>query len=253
MGVFNKFFGSKSSKEPTTGPELLRLLLKVTQRGSYVQLEECCEKHADLIRASFPEWKTVPPEYREREAAESYFNMMLAVAQYFEEEGDSSLMEILDVNEANALFAGWEMALEDAGLLIQEGKNDEAIAMLKILEEELKTMIGSGSEIALAVLHVRKGLAYLGKGETAQARTSLMLGYKACQETRNINELAMAIQGLANLAKSEGKLEEERHWRIVVTNILLQVGEKENAIQVRKHFGIEPYDELIESTYVVES
>ena len=59
-------------------------------------------------------------------------------------------------------------------------------------------------------------------------------------------------QDLAEVASRRGLSAEERHWRIVMTNILIQVGNKDGAIQVRQHFGIEPYDELIETTYQVE-
>lgn len=251
MGIFDKFFRSKSSQAPPTGAEILKLLLNATKSQDQSQFENLCNQHRDLIRQSYPNWKTVTAEYRNREASEHYVNMMLAVAEYFQEKGDASLMKILDVGEADDMFDRWGKTLEYASQLNGEEKHNDALVILGELENELKPLIGSASDKAMAVLHGRKGQAYLGKGELEQARTFLMLGYHACQKIGNINELILITQDLAELAKSKGLAEEERHWRVVMTNILIQVGNPDGAIAVRKYFGIEPFDELIETNFEV--
>ena len=178
--------------------------------------------------------------------------MMVWVAQYFAEKGDNRLMEVLNVGEADEMFDRWGETLMGTGEMNEAGRHDEVLSILAELQAELDPMMGSAKDKAIAILYARKGQAYLGKGDLDQARSNLMLGYDGCQKVGNIRELIMVIQDLAEVASRRGLSAEERHWRIVMTNILIQVGNKDGAIQIRQHFGIEPYDELIETTYQVE-
>lgn len=252
MGIFDKLFGSKPAPEPQSGDEIQRLLFQATKNGKQKQFEVLCGKNRELIRRSFADWKVVPPEYRNPNDAQHYANMLIGTANNFQAAGDGSLMEMLDFHEADEMFDRWAHTLEQAAQLTEEKRHDEAFAVLHELEEELKPLMGSGSDKAMAVLNGRKGQVYLSMGDPDQARPFLMQGYHGCQKTGNINALIMIIQDLAEVASLKDLREEERHWRIVMTNILLQVGNRDGAIQVRKHFGIEPVDELIDTFFEVE-
>ena len=235
-----------------TTKELQHLLFNAVKSNNRKALNGLCRKHQKQIQDHFPEWKVAPKAYRNEASAQHYVNMMVWVAEYFAKKGDNSLMEVLNLGEADDMFHRWGETLMHTGQLNEAGKHDEALSALKELQAELDPMMGSAKDQAMATLYGQMGQAYLGKGDPYEARPYLMQGYDLCQKTGNIQGLIMIIQDLAEVAALRGLSAEERHWRIVMTNILIQVGNKDGAIQVRQHFGITPYDELIETTYQVE-
>ena len=156
-------------------------------------------------------------------------------------------MDILNLNEANEMFDRWHDTLDKAHDLIKENNNDKAIEILDKLLIELNTLSGSGTEKCKAVLYGRLGEAWLRKNNLAKANEFTMRAYEGCQEVGEIQGLIVFCLQLAEISKAKNNLNEEKHWQIVATNIMIQFSQKEEAIKLRKEFGITPLEELIDT------
>jgi tetratricopeptide (TPR) repeat protein len=133
MSVFDWFTRRHAPAQPA---DLLDALIAAYSAKDYGAMVPLINDNSEAIRRGFGGWMKGPSEITEDPAAIArYAEMLHLIATLFERSGDRSLVEQL---QAGNPLRDWNDRVAAAQALIDQGRAHEAVALLKVVLDELE-------------------------------------------------------------------------------------------------------------------
>ena len=158
----------------------------------------------------------------------------------------TQLLKLLeDKDNSNNPILQWENLFEKADTCKLSGEYSEAIKILEQLVFDMTNCKGNAAQSYLPMVYSALGENYfrLDKYDLAYDLTHLALD--KCQNAGDVEGVISNSGNLSEICKRLNKNNEAINWIIISTNIMIQIGQIEEAIQLRNYNNIEPSDELI--------
>jgi hypothetical protein len=106
-------------------------------------LAELCERHREVIVASFPEWAVLPEPLRgDREATERWLAALVRIGEQLERLGEPQPLAWLYGEGRDDPVAKWNAAIAHADELSSADRPEEAIAVMRSVLESLENSSG---------------------------------------------------------------------------------------------------------------
>ncbi len=167
MALSDWFSRARSSSAP---PDLRGSLIAAVTAKDLGTVARLFRDHRDSIRASFPDWITVPMHMKDDQAAlATYGEMLITVARIFEQEGDDSLIASLRGDPADTPIEGWNRDIAAAQALANQGRHADAAAMLSALADSMKPIRGSAVDFYRPRVLGKLGVALFQSGNAERA------------------------------------------------------------------------------------
>jgi hypothetical protein len=180
MGLFD-FFKRKPSVPPKF--DLREALIAAVERQDERTLSRLCKQFQQAILAEFPNWRTVPAEIRpDPIARDRYCQGLIAVASYFEQAGNPSLIALMVGDQTINPILEWERDLTSAQSLIDGGEPRRAVELLQATLDRTKGLRGSGVDHNLPRTFGMLGVAFYRAGNTAKAVEFTRKAKMLCEE-----------------------------------------------------------------------
>jgi len=227
--------------------ELRDVLFTLVESEDNESLEKACFEFRSVILENFHLWRSVPSHLRSDATAVSlYANALITIANVFEENGNSMLLDLLEGKEdSNNPIVQWENVFEKADACKQAGQYANAIDILERLVSDMQNSKGTAAQNYLPMIYGALGENYFRSNKYDLAYDLTHLALEKCQKLGDVQGVISYSGNLSEVCKKQNKTNEAINWIIIATNIMIQIGEKEEAVQLRKHCNIEPTDELI--------
>jgi hypothetical protein len=179
MGLLD-FFKRKPSLPPS---DLREALISAVEKQDHETLSRLCKQFQQAILAEFPNWRTVPAEIRSDPIArDRYCQGLIAVASFFEQAGDPSLIALMIGDQATNPILEWERDLTSAQSLIDGGEPQRAVDSLLATLDRTKGLRGSGVNHNLPRTFGMLGVAFFRAGNTAKAVEFTQKAKMLCEE-----------------------------------------------------------------------
>jgi hypothetical protein len=235
----------KKSKLWLDSNALREALFDAVEANDVGLLEELCEKNRERILAHFQNWRTLPEAQRNDRNVARYGRGLTAIANWFKSHGSSKPSEILEGNEKTNPIDRWQKQFGRANTLKADGHFDEAIAVLKDIQDDMNQCKGSAVDKYLPMVRGSLGECLFRTGDLESAFSETRAALDACLRNGDIEGIIIYCGNLGELCRKREEPKESRYWITVSTNLMIQAGRAEQALRVRKAHGIEPTTELI--------
>ncbi len=117
--------------------------------------------------------------------------------------------------------------------------------VLKQLMQDMKKCKGTAVDQYLPMIYGALGENYFHSNQCSDAYDITRKAFEECQRIGDMEGIIAYCGNLSEICKRLGKNDEEKKWLIMTSNIMIQIGQSENAAQLRSSIGIEPTSELI--------
>lgn len=236
-----------NQKKDINAEELKKLLFNLVESKEQEAFEEVCTSYRNSILANFNLWRNVPSHLRfDSQKVSNYAEVLIAIANWFDSKGDSQLLDLLEgANSSDNPLLKWENTFEKADEFKVSGKYSEAIKTLEELVLDMRKSKGSAVENYLPMVYGAIAENYFRLNEYELSYDFTHLALEGCQNNSDAEGVISYTGNLSEICKKQNKMNEAINWIIISTNIMLQIGQIEEAIQIRKHCNIEPVAELI--------
>ena len=243
-----------NQKKDFNAEDLRELLCTLVESSDKDSLEEVCTEYKSVIIENFPTWKMVPQNLQaDSDMVSRYAAGLIAVANLFDAQGDVQLIEILeDKNNSNNPISQWENDFAEASKCKQIGEYQEAVRILEQLVTDMKNCKGSAVVNYLPMIYGALGENHFLLENYDLAYDITHLALEKTQESSDIEGVVSYTGNLSEICKKLNKTNEAINWVIIATNLMIQTGKIQEAIQIRNHYNIEPAAELITLDNVVE-
>jgi len=227
--------------------DLKALMFEIIESSNEETLEQFCLEYKALILKNFHSWKNVPIHLRSNHNDVSqYANGLILIANIFESQGDSTLLDILeDKNNSNNPLLNWENIFEKADNCKSSGEYSQAITILEKLAVDMNNSKGSAVINYLPMVHGALGENYFRSGQYELAYDITHLALQECQKSGDSEGFISYGGNLCEICNKLNKFTEARNWIIIATNVMIQVGQIQEAVQLRELYEITPTTELI--------
>lgn len=181
MGIWDRLFGKRQPQALT--PDELRdqLFDAVDDEARFTSL---CREHEALILRTFADWKRVPEGLRQdRDAVNRWGRGLITVAQFFAQQGNDELMQLLRGPAGANPLEIWEGRLAEASGYINERKFAEAIVVFTACLDQGKGLSGPGKDHYLALTHGGLGHSLFHNGAVQEAEAHVVEALRLCQES----------------------------------------------------------------------
>jgi hypothetical protein len=243
LGWLNFF---KRRESGLSGNALRDLLFDAAETGDKGGFDRACRVNSGRILAEFKTWLKVPEMLKaDPKAVARHGEGLIAVAEWFERNGAPQLLEVLQGKGRDNPVLNWQDRFGEADKVKSQGRFTEAIEILKDLAEEMSKCRGSAVETYLPMVHGSLGECFFRSGRFDRAYEATRTALDGCQRSGDIQGLVAYCGNLAEICSARGEEDEARHWLIVTTNAMIQTGEVERAVEVRRKHRLEPTTGLI--------
>ena len=190
--------------------------------------------------------ENVPESLRtDQNAVSLYGTGLISVARWFEANGDSQLIKLLQGNNNSNPIDVWEKRFGEAEKCKLSGQYVEAIKILEQLVQDMKKCKGTAVDQYLTMIYGALGENYFHCNQFGDAYDITRKAFEECQRIGDMEGIIAYCGNLSEICKRLGKNDDAKKWLIITSNIMIQIGQSENAAQLRSSIGIEPTSELI--------
>jgi hypothetical protein len=244
-----KWLGLLRRGKPDSGADLLRdSLLDAAQEGDEESLGRMCRDERDRILANFRTWQKVPKELQaDPSAIDRYARGMIAVADWFARNGSPQLWEALQGPGGDKPIERWQERFGESDRLKANGHFAQAIVILEEIAKEMSRYKGSAVSKYLPMVRGSLGECFFRTGQIDRAYDATRAAFDGCLRSGDIEGVIVYCENLAEICGKRGEVDEEKYWRILSTNSMIQNGQEERAAQVRRQHGLEPIGGLIDT------
>jgi tetratricopeptide (TPR) repeat protein len=138
---------TRERPQPSSPDELRDELFGAVNEGDAKRLRELVTAQSAAISQHFPAWKKVPEAVRaDRERLNRYAGGLIGLAQFCAENGDPSLLALLQGPAADNPLTRWQNVIRAAQQLLAAGRHAQAEAPLRELLAATQGQSGSGPD-----------------------------------------------------------------------------------------------------------
>ncbi len=203
MGLFDFF-----KRKPQLPVNLPEVLIEAAHGQDAKALARLCTQHRDEIYRSFSKWTTVPLQFRnDAEELSRYCEGLIAVASFFQSSGDSTLLRLLQGDDADNPLVLWERDLTRADQLMDEGRAAEAISLLHAVLDRTRELTGSGAESHMPRTLGSLGAAYYRAGDKVRALEYTQKALEMCRQVGDQEGVRTYTENIQHIQKAPGELE----------------------------------------------
>ncbi len=164
-------------KKRWTSEEIRDALMEAVKQNNIQELRQLCKSHQPIIREVFAQWQTMPDAIRREAALAEFYPIMLTkVADWFAEHGETALKALLLFHDDEDPCITWERLLQQVQTELENVRTENALQLLKPLEERLSQEEGSHIDhyrprvwSMLSTVHFRQGQQNLAEHYMKQA------------------------------------------------------------------------------------
>jgi len=228
------------------GSALRDALFNAVQSGDERELDALCRENHDRIVNEFNSWLRAPGVVRTNpEAINRYGQGLVAVARWFERDGCPQPLAALEGGGPDNPISRWRNEFSEADVLKSKGRFDDATAILEKLIHEMQKCRGTAVEQYLPMAQGSLGKCLFRLGQLDRASEATRSALDGCLRRGDIEGIIAYTGNLAEISGKRGDYAQQKHWLILFTNAMIQVGQKERSAEVRRLHGLEPIEGLI--------
>jgi len=227
------------------GGALLKALWELYDAGLVPPFQQLLRENASLVRHNFCVWLIFPMELQEDQIGQHrYTDMVMKMARFFMDQGDSEPM-LLFMGQVDNPMQSWDTGLQEAEQHMKRFDFEEANATLGNVLQHISQFQGPGTEIRRPFVHERLSWLNFLREDTESAELHAQAALQGFQQLGRLEGELTVTRRLADIARARQDQARFRHWMILHTNGLIQLGHPENAAAIRRLNGIEPEEGLI--------
>lgn len=189
---------------PVAPKDIIEALLQAVKLEDKSLLAELCQEYRLDIRKSFKSWLQIPELIKNNPRARGhYIQGLFAVAQMFEQDGDLSLITLLEGNNKNSQLTAWEQDFLSAQSLLNGGRIDNAIKLLQSAIMKNAKSQESGANYYLAKAHIMLGAAFFHAGNKSKAIWFTENARKYCSDSGDGEGVGVCVGNLLKIEEGE--------------------------------------------------
>jgi hypothetical protein len=191
-----RFFGI--GKKELSDTELRDALFNAVAAKKTGELRKLVTNHLARIQVLFLSWRTVPEDIRKSPVkAKWWAEGVIGIATTVAEQGDKSLLTILQGKPEDNPLVFWPNAMQAAQAEVDRGNYVEGIRILKDILKKVSGLTGTGVDAYLPKTYGLLGIAYFKAGNKEFARRYTIRAKEYCERNNDQEGVEIYTQNLA--------------------------------------------------------
>lgn len=192
-----------TKRSPSGIGDIQRQLFAAINDRRLDRLVVLVERYDEVIRHQFDQWRRAPEGYRNGRWADWYAAGLIGLAELYDRNGVSSLLDALSGADGDNPIASWREGIEAAQAELAAGRFGPAAAQAEAVVDAMAGSAGSAIDTYLPVALGVLGAALHGLGESAEAITVTERALAMCRDHGDQAGVATYEANLATM-RSDG-------------------------------------------------
>jgi hypothetical protein len=180
--ILRSLVGAGPAPTAITHEALLKEVISSFAAGNMQRFHQLLDANAEQVKSAFPAWTTPVPEQIMKDPVQlkQFGGAMVAMIQYFDAKGDSSLARMIESKDPTNAVSNWGQNLDQAQLLLDSSPR-QTIKILEPYAVQFKGGQGTAADKYMPRTLGVLGVAYFKLGNPPRALAYLEQAKSYCE------------------------------------------------------------------------